>query len=70
MNLRERHYLAVDTKIGNAYLKWAVAEAACLLMRCLAKAKIFMQRMERRHGKSKAITLLSHRIGKAGLLAF
>jgi transposase len=52
-------------KIGNAYLKWAFAESACLLIRCSNRAKKFMQRMEQKHGKSKAITLLSHKIGKS-----
>ena len=52
-------------KIGNAYLKWAFSEAACLLIRSSARAKKFMQRAEKKHKKSKALTLLSHRIGKS-----
>jgi len=52
-------------KIGNAYLKWAFSEAACLLIRTSEKAKKFKSRMEKKHGKGKAMTLLSHRIGRS-----
>lgn len=52
-------------KIGNAYLKWAFSEAACLLLRSSAKAKRFVDRAERKHGKGKALSLLSHRLGKS-----
>jgi len=54
-----------NSKIGNAYLKWAFSEAAVLLISESDKAKKFKQKSEKKHGKSKALTLLSHRIGRS-----
>jgi len=54
-----------NSKIGNAYLKWAFSEAACLLICASPKAKKFKNRAEKKHGKAKAMTLLSHRIGRS-----
>jgi transposase len=53
-----------NKKIGNAYLKWAFSEAACLLIKSSEKAKKFKARAERRHGSAKALSLLAHRIGR------
>jgi len=52
-------------KIGNAYLKWAFSEAACLLIKTSDKAKKFKARMEKKYGKAKAMSILSHRIGRS-----
>ena len=52
-------------KIGNPHLKWAFSEATALMLRACAKAKKYKERLERKHGKAKAMNLLSHRIGKA-----
>jgi transposase len=41
-------------KIGNAHLKWAFSEAACLLLRESDQAKRFLARKEKKHGKPKA----------------
>jgi len=54
-----------NSKIGNAYLKWAFSEAAVLLISKSDKAKKFKKRAERKHGKAKAMTLLAHRIGRS-----
>src|SRR5262249_46775149 len=37
-------------KIGNAHLKWAFSEAACLLVRESDQAKRFLARQEKKHG--------------------
>jgi len=52
------------TKIGNAHLKWAFSEAACLMLRELPAAQRFVARMEKKHGKAKALSILAARIGR------
>jgi transposase len=51
-------------KIGNAHLKWAFSEAACLMLRELPAAKSFVARLEKKHSKSKAISILAARLGR------
>ena len=52
-------------KIGNAHLKWAFSEAACLLARESDQAKRFLARQEKKHGKPKALGILAARLGRA-----
>ena len=42
-------------KIGNAYLKWAFSEAAVLFLRNNPAGQKYLARIERRHGKGKAL---------------
>ena len=51
-------------KIGNAHLKWAFSEAALLMLRERPGAKSFVARLEKKHGKSKAISILAARLGR------
>lgn len=51
-------------KIGNAHLKWAFSEASLLMLRELPAAKSFVARLEKKHGKAKAISILSARLGR------
>jgi transposase len=51
-------------KIGNAHLKWAFSEAAVIMLRELPAAKSFVARLEKQHGKSKAISILAARLGR------
>jgi len=53
------------SKIGNAHLKWAFSEAACLLARESDQAKRFLARKEKKHGKAKALGILAARLGRA-----
>lgn len=46
-------------KIGNAHLKWAFSEAACLMLREVPAAKSFVARLEKQHGKAKALSILA-----------
>jgi transposase len=55
---------AKGAKIGNAHLKWAFSEAACLMLRELPAAERFVARMEKKHGKAKALSILAARIGR------
>jgi transposase len=52
-------------KIGNAYLKWAFSEAAVLFLRHNAKGQKFLARLENKHGKGKALTILAHNLARA-----
>ena len=51
-------------KIGNAHLKWAFSEAACLILRSCLPAKAWMQRREKKRGKRKALSVLEAKIGR------
>jgi transposase len=52
-------------KIGNAHLKWAFSEAACLMLRSSPRAKAWMQRQEKKRGKRKALAVLEAKLGRA-----
>ena len=52
-------------KIGNAHLKWAFSEAACLMLRSCPGVKSWLQRQERKRGKRKAMAILEAKIGRA-----
>jgi transposase len=51
-------------KIGNAHLKWAFSEAACLMIRSVPAVKSWMQRQEAKRGKRKALAVLEAKIGR------
>lgn len=51
-------------KIGNAHLKWAFSEAACLMIRSCLPVKAWMQRQEKKRGKRKALSVLEAKIGR------
>jgi transposase len=51
-------------KIGNAHLKWAFSEAACLMLRALPEAKKWLAKQERKRGKKKALSVLEAKIGR------
>lgn len=51
-------------KIGNAHLKWAFSEASLLMLRELPAAKSFVARLEKKHGKAKALSILAARLGR------
>ena len=51
-------------KIGNAHLKWAFREAACLMLRAVPAVKAWMQRQEKKRGKRKALSILEAKIGR------
>jgi transposase len=52
-------------KIGNAHLKWAFSEAACLFLRQNPEAQAYHARLKRKHGDGKAIAVLAHKLGRA-----
>src|SRR5437764_9771426 len=52
-------------KIGNAHLRWAFAEAACLFLRSSERAKQWKQRVGAQRGEGKALAILAARLGRA-----
>jgi transposase len=60
-----KHYGYSGKKIGNAFLKWAFSEAAVLYLRGNPEGQRYLERLARKHGKSKALTILAHRLGRA-----
>jgi transposase len=52
-------------KIGNVHLRWAFAEAAVLFIRQSQPGKEYFAKLEHKHGKAKALTVLAHKLGRA-----
>ena len=52
-------------KIGNAHLKWAFSEAAVLFLRANPAGQKFLARLEKKHAKGKALTILAHKLARA-----
>jgi transposase len=52
-------------KIGNAHLRWAFAEAACLFLRASERAKRWEQRQAAQRGDGKALAILAAKLGRA-----
>jgi transposase len=52
-------------KIGNAHLRWAFAEAACLFLRGSERARHWKQKQEKKHGSAKALGILAARLARA-----
>jgi len=52
-------------KIGNAHLTWAFSEAAVLFLRENPAGQKFLARLEKKHDKGKALTILAHKLARA-----
>jgi transposase len=50
-------------KIGNVHLKWAFSEAAVSFLRANPEGLEYKRRLERKHGKAKALSILAHKLG-------
>jgi transposase len=51
--------------IGNAHLKWAFSEAATVFLRNNPNGQKLLTRLEKKHGKGKALTILAHTVARA-----
>jgi transposase len=60
-----KRYGTSGKKIGNAYLKLAFSEAAVLFLRNNPAGQKYLARIERKHGKGKALTILAHKLARA-----
>jgi transposase len=52
-------------KIGNVHLRWAFAEAAALSLRHTHQGKAYFTKLEHKHGKAKALTVLAQKLARA-----
>ncbi len=52
-------------KMGNVHLKWAFSEAAVTFLRHNREGQPLRARLEKKHGKGKALSILAHKIGRA-----
>ena len=60
-----KRYGTAGAKMGKAYLKWAFSEAAVLFLRDHPAGQKYLTRLERKHGRGKALTLLAQKLGRA-----
>ncbi len=54
-----------NKKIGNHHLKWAIKEAAILMLRESSQAKLYVGKLERKYNKGKALGIFTHKLGRA-----
>jgi len=57
-------YGTQGNKIGNAHLKWAFSEAAVLYLRGNDKAHNYLNTLQKRMSKAKALSGLAHKLGR------
>ncbi len=62
--MRRRMYIS-SKKIGNHHLKWAIKEAAILMLRDSSQAKNYVAKYERKYNKGKALGIFTHKLGRA-----
>jgi transposase len=60
-----KRYGTSGAKIGNAHLKWAFSEAAVLFLRDNPAGQKSLARLEKKHDKNKALTILAHKLARA-----
>jgi transposase len=53
------------SKIGNVHLKWAFSEAAVSFLSKSAAGRKLVERLRRKHGRGKALSILAHKLGRA-----
>ena len=59
-----KSYGTQGNKIGNAHLKWAFSEAAVLYLLGNDKAKRYLLKLQKRMSKAKALSALTHKLGR------
>ena len=59
-----KRYGTSGRKIGNAHLKWAFSEAAVMFLRGNPEGQKYKNRLAGKHGKGKALAILSHKLGR------
>ena len=60
-----KNYGSPCRKQGNPQLKWAFSEAVALLLRDSSPTKSAFAKLEKRHGRGKALSILAARLGRA-----
>lgn len=59
-----KNYGTQGNKIGNAHLKWAFSEAVVCHLRGNPKAQKYLEKLQRRMSKGKALSVLAHKLGR------
>lgn len=54
-----------NKKIGNHHLKWAIKEAAILMLRASGEAKYYVSKLTYKYNKGKALGIFTHKLGRA-----
>ena len=57
-------YGTQGNKIGNAHLKWAFSEAAVTHLKGNPEAQAYLEKLQRRMSKAKALSVLAHKLGR------
>lgn len=52
-------------RMGNDHLKWAFSEAAALFLRLNPQGQKYFARLEKKHGKGKALSVMAAKLGRA-----
>ena len=60
-----KNYGTSGSKIGNAHLRWAFSEAAVLFLKDNPVGQAYLARLEKKHDKGKALTILAHKLARA-----
>jgi transposase len=60
-----KKYGSQNSKIGNVHLKWAFSEASVMFISKSEEGKKYSQKLDKKHGKAKGMTILSKKIGVA-----
>ena len=60
-----KKYGTTGKKMGNPYLKWAFSEAAVHMAEYCEPVNRYLKRLESKHGKGQAKSLLAHKVGRA-----
>jgi len=60
-----KHLGSSGKKIGNAHLKWAFLEAAVMFLRKNPDAMKYREKLQKKHGKAKSMTILAHKLARA-----
>lgn len=60
-----KRYGTAGAKIGNAHLQWALSEAAVLFLRDHPAAQTYLARLEKKHAKGQALTILAQKLARA-----
>lgn len=59
-----KQYGSPGRKMGNSHLKWAFSEMSVMFLRECPAARPLVERLGKRHGKSKALSILAARLGR------
>lgn len=59
-----KRYGTSGSKIGNVHLRWAFGEAACLFLRNNPDGKRLHEKLVKKHGKAKALSIIAQKLGR------